>query len=110
MTWRVAMVVSASRGNDMVITVSDLMEADDMLQRAERWLGKVFSGMGGNRLAVFGDELLEFVGKGGVMREDVYKKFRRDLGSGDIEEIFGGLVRTGELVVDRGSGKVRRGE
>lgn len=104
---KVAMVLSASRGDSLVIEEEDLKLANVMLEDIEQDMHKVFSRMGRTDDSMQAERFIEFVRKkAAIPYEEAYKMihvyfpdFR------DFEGILAGAIRSGQLRLDlRGDG------
>jgi hypothetical protein len=98
---KVAMVLSASRGDSLTITINDLQLANAMLLDIETDMPKVFSRIGRTEDSMQAERFIEFVKrKGTIPYHDAYKMihiyfpdFR------DFEGILAGAVSSGQLQV-----------
>lgn len=98
---KVAMVLSASRSSDLVISVEDLQLANAMLEDLEADMHRVFSRIGRTEDSMQAERFIEFVRrKGSIPYADAYKMihiyfpdFR------DFEGILAGAIQSGQLKV-----------
>ncbi len=98
---KVAMVLSASRGDSLIITIDDLQLANTMLEDLEADMHRVFSRIGRTEDSMQAERFIEFVRrKGSIPYHDAYKMihiyfpdFR------DFEGILAGAINSGQLKV-----------
>jgi len=77
---KIAMVLSASRGNEMVISSDDFDRAKNLLQSVERKMGLAFGGLGGSKYGQITEKLLRFLKeKGEIRRSVLLSMFYRDV-------------------------------
>ncbi len=96
---KVAMVLSASRNDSLVITVEDLQLANTMLEDIETDMNRVFSRMGRSEDSMQAERFIEFVKrKGSIPYSEAYKMihvyfpdFR------DFEGILAGAIQSGQI-------------
>lgn len=98
---KVAMILSASRGSSLCITLEDLQLANVMLLDIEKDMHKVFSRIGRTEDSMQAERFIEFIQrKGTISYADAYKMihiyfpdFR------DFEGILDGAVRSGQVQI-----------
>lgn len=98
---KVAMILSASRGSSLCITLEDLQLANVMLLDIEKDMHKVFSRIGRTEDSMQAERFIEFIQrKGTISYTDAYKMihiyfpdFR------DFEGILDGAVRSGQVQI-----------
>lgn len=98
---KIAMVLSASRSADLIISCDDLQLANTMLEDLEADMHRVFSRIGRTEDSMQAERFIEFVRrKGQIAYHDAYKMihvyfpdFR------DFEGILTGAIRSGQLEV-----------
>jgi len=77
---KLAMVMSASRGTDRLITLPDIERADKVLKQAEAKMHKTFGGLGSSPYSAITDKVINYVkNKHEVKRSEVLRQFYRDL-------------------------------
>lgn len=98
---KVAMVLSASRSDSLIITESDLLLANEMLEDIERDMGKVFSRIGRNEDSLQAERFIDFVRrKGKVKYEEAYKMVHFHFPDfRDFEGILTGAINSQQLVM-----------
>lgn len=106
---KLAMVLTASTTNNLIITEETLALADQMITDIEGDMTKVFSKVGKSDTSVQADRLLNFIEvKGELPYQEVFQYahtyFPR---ARDFEDIFAGLVRSGQVKIEAGSGMVK---
>lgn len=94
---KLAMVLSASMGDDLTITAEFLQIADTMLSDLEPDMAMVFSKIGKSETSVYADRLVEFVNRRrSVPFAEVYRYVHQYFPSmRDFEDVFAGLVKAG---------------
>ena len=98
---KVAMVLSASRGASLTITVEDLQVANQMLEDIEQDMQKVFSRMRRTEESMQAERFLEFVKRRGkVPYAEAYNYIRNYFPNfRDFEGILAGGINSGQLRV-----------
>lgn len=98
---KVAMVLSASRSDSLVISIDDIQLANTMLEDLEKDMHRVFSRIGRTEDSMQAERFIEFVRrKGSIPYADAYRMihvyfpdFR------DFEGILSGAIQSGQLVI-----------
>jgi len=98
---KLAMVLSAARGNSLIITLDDLQLANAMLLDIEQDMHKVFSRIGRTEDSMQAERFIEFVHRKGIityaeayrMIHVYFPDFR------DFEGILDGAVRSGQVQI-----------
>lgn len=99
---KVAMVLSASRGESLTITEEDLQLANVMLEDIEADMHRVFSRIGRTENSMQAERFIEYIRrKGSISYTDAYKMihiyfpdFR------DFEGILTGAIRSGQIIME----------
>lgn len=107
---KLAMVLSAARGDSMKVELEDLVTAELKLQDVEGDMNKVFAAVGKSEAAVQAERLLEFIRKRKeVPYEDAYRFIHAYFPDAqDYEGIVNGLIRSGYVMLDiTGSPKLK---
>jgi len=99
---KVAMVLSASRSDSLIISAEDLQTANQMLEDLENDMHRVFSRIGRSEDSMQAERFIEFVRrKGSIPYAEAYKMihiyfpdFR------DFEGILSGAINSGQLIMD----------
>jgi hypothetical protein len=96
---KLAMVLSASRGDDMVITLEDLVAANKMLEAIEPDLDKVFSRIGKTEDSIQADRFIAYVKRHGqVPYHQAYNYIHAYFPNyRDFEGIVAGAIRSGVI-------------
>lgn len=96
---KLAMVLAASRHDELVITVEDLATAEVMLKDVEADMPRVFERFGRGEQSLHVDRLVQFVrGRGLVAYSEVYKFLQSHFPAGkDMEEMLAGLIKSEQL-------------
>lgn len=104
---KLAMVLSASMSDDMLITDEFLSVADTMLADLEPDMAMVFSKIGKSDNSLYADRLIEYVKRrGGAPYTEVYRYVHQYFPSmRDFEDVLAGCVRAGFIEI-RLSGNV----
>lgn len=96
---KLAMVLSAARGDDLTITLEDLVVADQMLAETEKDLEKVFSRIGRSEEAGYVERLLVLIkNRGRVPYVEAYRYIHTYFPDfRDFEGILNGCIRSGQV-------------
>jgi hypothetical protein len=99
---KLAMILSASRSEDLVITAGDLQRAERELTDLETDLPKVFDRVGKSQDSVQADRLLELViARGSIAFKDAYAAMHSAIPHiEEFENIMKGLERAGLIKID----------
>lgn len=85
---KISIIMSASRGNDLTITVKDLERTLTCLNAIEPKMGSVFTGVGQNPYALTTEKILEYITSlGTVSRSTLLRRFRHDVNAEAFENI-----------------------
>jgi hypothetical protein len=107
--FKTARVISASRGDSMIVSLEDLQLAESMLLDIEADMDKVFRGIGQKDEGVNADRLIEFIRrKGEVPYEEAYRQVHMYFPDiNDFEGILAGAIRAGFISLEsRATGMV----
>lgn len=89
---KLAMCISASRGDDLIITKADFQRALDSVEAVAKNVPRVFRGVGESELVVATNKVLEFIEmKGFASKDEILKAHWRDVTSDDLERILATL-------------------
>ena len=96
---KVAMVLSASRKDQLVLTAEDLQLADQMLTAIEGQLDKVFAQIGRTEQSVQAEKFIGLIKqKGKVKYEEAYRVVHTHFPDfRDFEGILSGAIRSGQI-------------
>jgi len=96
---KLAMILAASRRDDLIIEAEDLKVADQMLKGVETDLPKVFSRIGRTEDSLAADRFIEFVRrKGRVRYEEAYQQVHTYFPNfSGFEDVLNGAIRGGYL-------------
>jgi len=96
---KLAMILSASRRDDLIITEVELQDAEHALNKVEEKMGNVFNQVGKTPEAGAAEQVLGILsGRGPVDAMEVYKALHsRFPKEQELKEILGGLVRSGQI-------------
>ena len=101
---KTAMVLSASRGDSLIISEEDLQTANRMLEDLEADMSKVFSRIGRSEDSLQVERFIDFVarkGTSGIPYADAYKMIHIHFPDfRDFEGILTGAVQSGQLIMD----------
>jgi len=99
---KVAMVLSASRGDSLVIEQADLELANFMLEDIEKDMHKVFSRMGRTEDSMQAERFIEFVRKkGAIPYQEAYRMIHVYFPDfHDFEGILMGAIQSGQLKME----------
>lgn len=97
--FKTAIVLSASRSNDRIITAEDLQIATAMLESLEPDMQKVFSKIGRSDESMQAERFIEYVlKKGKVSYEEAYRAIHAYFPDfRDFEGVVAGAIRSGQL-------------
>lgn len=85
---KLAMVLSASRSDRLLITKDDIKRADEMLSAVEVKMAKTFGGVGRNAIGAQTHEVLETIKHlGMITRSNMVRRFYRDLSMDEMGQI-----------------------
>lgn len=104
---KTAMILSASRGDSLIIAQYDLELANTLLCELEPDIEKVFSRIGQGDTAMHAEEFINYVRRRGIIRYDAaYAAIHRFFPDfRDFEGVMNGAIRSGQIVMDmRGDG------
>jgi hypothetical protein len=106
---KVAMVLSASKKNELVLTLEDLQVADAMLTAIEGCLDKVFAQIGRTEQSAAAAKFINAIeARGEVPYEEAYRLVHAHFPDArDFEGILAGAIRSGQLVLVNGSAGMR---
>lgn len=98
---KLAIIIAASRRDELIITMDDLQLADAMVSDLEPDMVKVFSKIGKTEISQFADRLVYYVrAMGKVAFFEVYRYMHGYFpGLRDFEDVLAGCVRAHYLVV-----------
>ena len=101
---KVAMVISASRDDSLIITAEDLQLANAMLEDLEQDMNKVFSRIGRTENSLHAERFIDFVNrKGSISYAEAYKMIHIHFPDfRDFEGILTGAVRSGQIMMEAG--------
>jgi hypothetical protein len=95
---KLAMCMSASRGDDLIITKEDFRKAYDAVKTVAGNVPKVFRAVGESELSVVTDKLLRFLeNKGFANKQEIMKAMWRDAVSEDMDKILATLLEGGVI-------------
>jgi len=93
---KVAMVMSASERQDMIITARDLARANDKVTELEADMPHMFGQVGREKEVVLAAEVLSYIRNNGEMpRAQVYRNFMRTVGWETFEKVLKSLSQGG---------------
>jgi len=96
---KLAMILSASCSNDLIITKEHLEIANDMVTDLEKDMHKVFSKIGKSQVSANVDRLLEFIQqKGQIPYKEAFQYVHAQFPSArDFEDVIVGCIKSGQL-------------
>jgi hypothetical protein len=95
---KLAMCMSASRGDDLIITKEDFRKSYDAIMTVAGNVPKVFRGVGESEMAVVTDKVLRFLEqKGFAQRHEILKALWRDVTHEDLDKIIATLEQGGVI-------------
>lgn len=85
---KLMMLFSASRGDDLVISIEDFKRARETLEKAEVKMGRTFGGLGQARYSNITEKIIEYIRNMGITTRAVLMgRFYRDVDSGTLKQI-----------------------
>ncbi len=97
---KLAMVISAARGDDKVISKKDFESAMVAVERCSEDLKKVFRAVGDSELTVATEKVLRFIEmKGFTSRQEILGALWRDIGSTTVLDMILATLEQGHLVL-----------
>lgn len=103
---KVAMILSASQGDSMLITLADLQRAEGCISELEKNMPLVYSKIGMSRESNAGEQIIAFLqryeGKAPwtLLYQYMHKTFPR---VEDAEDVLRGLIEAGYVTIDKGA-------
>lgn len=99
---KLAMILSASKRDNLVIEEEDIQMANTMLEDLERDMPKVFSRIGRSEVSLHAERFIAIVQKKGkVPYDEAYRIIHAHFPNfHDFEGILDGAIRSGQLVID----------
>lgn len=95
---KLMILCSASRGDDLKISLYDVKRALELLTSAEAMMHKTFGGLGKSRISDESNTVVEFIKSvGTVMKSDILKRYYRDIDANTLLQIENTMV-AGRLV------------
>lgn len=102
---KLAMCMSVSRSDDLIITKEDFRKAYDAIMTVAGNVTKVFRGVGESEMAVVTDKVLRFLEqKGFANRQEILRALWRDVTHEDLDKILATL-REGGIIYDYQQGR-----
>ncbi len=91
--WKIAIVASISRSNDLVITLEDFKRAEKLLMHVIKKMPIAFAGVGANPLAAVQQQVIEYIRrKVTVTCKELMAAFYQDANQQQMAEIIGTLA------------------
>lgn len=85
---KVCMALSASRGDDMIVTLEDFNRGVAILEATEKKMSRVFGGLGKARFADITNAVLNYImARKKIRRSELLRRFRGDIDSWSLEQI-----------------------
>lgn len=85
---KLCMILSASQGNEMLITKAEVMRAITLLESIEQRMPKAFSGLGRAQYSDITEKVLSFIhAKKHVTRTELMRRFYRDLDAATLKVV-----------------------
>lgn len=106
---KLAMILSASRGDSMKIDLEDLVTANTRLDDVEGDMNKVFASVGKSETAIQAERLYQYIKKRGECGYDEAYRYIHAFfpDATDFEGIMSGLIRSGQVGMDAGTAKLK---
>lgn len=91
---KLTMVMSASRGDDMILNELDFQRAINLLEATEKVMPQVYKGFGKSELAEVFPRILAFIAeKEGCFVGEILRVFHRDVSEEDLNKILNALKK-----------------
>ena len=106
--FKLAMILSVSRGDSLTIEVSDLVIGLKMLKDLEEDMPKVFSKIGRSEASIHAERFVRFVhSRGAVPYEQAYNYVHLHFPNfRDFEGIVNGAIRSGQIMLEPKNGQM----
>lgn len=98
---KLAMVISASHRDTLVITQPDLQEAYEEVTRLEGDMPKVYGSAGKEQKMVFAEEMMGIIlaaGKKGIGKEELYRRYFKLISHDTYEDLIKSMTGTGKII------------
>lgn len=108
---KLAMILSASESNSMLITCDHMQTADNMLADLEPDLEFVFNKIGKTSISVYTEKVVQFVHSHGVCSyAEAYRAVHSHFPSmREFEDVMAGCIRAGYVKMENGTQTLRAG-
>lgn len=105
---KLAMILSAAERDDLVITKEDLITSNTMVTDLEKDMPKVFSRIGRTEQSIQAERFIQFINsRGSVTYAEAYRYVHMHFPkASDFENIVAGASRSGQILVDPGTGLI----
>lgn len=99
---KLMIIMSASRGDDMLLTVEDFNRAHKLLKSTELKMARTFGGLGGAKYANATEKVMDYIRgmHAPVSRRDVMAKFYRDVDGATMRIIEEVMEQTGFVTIN----------
>jgi hypothetical protein len=103
---KLAMVLAASGGDEMVITDDHLQTAYQMITDLEPDMGFVFSKIGRSSVSIYAEKLVQYVhANGAITQAEAYRYVHANFPSfRDYEDVLAGCIRAGYIKIQNKEG------
>lgn len=102
---KIAMIMSASRGQDLVVTERDFKRALILLEALEKKMTQAASGLGSQPFAEVTEMILQYIMVAGeVRRSEILNQFRRDVNTWILEQVERMLLQMKVITAERVQG------
>jgi hypothetical protein len=103
---KLAMILSISRSDDLIVDVNHLQVANDMLLKVERDLGLVIDNITSKEIsAMHKREILSILRDGPADRDDLYSQLYQMMGGVDYDKAIADLLKAKQISVSAKKGK-----
>lgn len=101
---KLCMIVAASKRNDTIMTMEDLEQAMELMERTENKMPNVFANVGKNPLAVDITDTLSVVlsRPGGITKAELLNMFKHSVRLEEMNEVLDTLAMIGQVVMRDG--------
>jgi len=96
---KLAMVISASRRDTLVITIDDLKDAYEEVSRLEVDMPKVYGSAGREQKMLYAEEMMGIIlMSGGIGEEALYRKYFKIMSHDTYKDLVNSMIGTGRVI------------
>lgn len=111
---KLGLVLAAAQRDEPIVTANDLSLANSAISDLERDMPEVFSKIGRSPDSIAAERLIKFVHTksedGGITMDEAFRYIHTHFpGSRAFDDIMGGALRSGQILMEAGTGKLKGG-